>query len=131
MTDSDRLIAWLDYPYPVDPTGGKNMTAHTPGPWNVEASVNCDGCETLVEQGSYVIADCWPDRFVKSNMTHDYETCKANARLIASAPALLAALKDVADRIQAGDRFERLPPWAQEIVSQARAAIAQAQGGKP
>lgn len=98
------------------------MSSFTPGPWHVEAS--------LISDGGYVIADdemglsiCarspWPTRIDESH---------ANARLIAAAPEMLAALKDAMRSSRKdfkgpdGDRQHR------EAYAEQFAAIAKAEG---
>ena len=62
------------------------MTTHTPGPWHVgDEDMVADG--PFICAGSTMIADVW------CGLPGD--TFKANARLIAAAPDLLAALKHV------------------------------------
>ena len=91
---------------------------HTPGPWWVEGgdpnaaqgadqwpNIHADGYEVVGAQGLY----------------GDYDTDMANARLIAAAPDLLAALMMVLDDPQALDGR----PRTAECV---RAAIAKATG---
>ena len=57
------------------------MSAHTPGPWQ------CDGVEVQTLQGGAVV-DCTSGYDLMA-----YNEACANARLIAAAPDLLAALK--------------------------------------
>lgn len=60
------------------------MNAHTPGPWNVLPWFAPSGAEiTTVQALNRTVADC----------PGEDETAKANARLIAAAPDLLAALE--------------------------------------
>lgn len=49
------------------------------------------------------------------------------ARLRPLNAELLAALREIADIIQGGDKLERCEPWAQELIRRARAAIAKAE----
>ena len=64
------------------------MTPHTPGPWKAVGKVYVAGptgasiARMIVMAGSSVQKDCFNE-----------ETAQANARLIASAPELLTALK--------------------------------------
>lgn len=74
-------------------------TEHTPGPWAVDPD-DRPGMEWnnhIVQQASPHIAIC----FMTHSGKRDNSEAEANARLIASAPELLAALdllvKDVAD----------------------------------
>lgn len=109
---------------------------HTPGPWNLHA--HYDGAPMAVERadgsafvawdlyiahGDKVIADViartgycgWP---------HVDNACemKANARLIAAAPELLAALREV---VQNEAAWREMPPGFRRDAS---AAIAKAEG---
>lgn len=61
------------------------MSEHTPGPWTVEAF---DRLDKQIVIGPYHIA--WVDA---DDLSH--EEAAANARLIAAAPDLLAALQEV------------------------------------
>jgi hypothetical protein len=87
-------------------------TKHTPGPWRYEP-----GTKTIrAVPSNYWLAtmDSW-DGAVDNN---------ANARLIAAAPDLLAALQALADKCVPG-----CTPYAKELPA-ARAAIRKAEGGE-
>ena len=58
----------------------------------------------------------------------DIDETREVERRINAFPDLVAACEKWADIIQGGDRFERMEPWAQECVSDLRAALAQAKG---
>ena len=85
------------------------MSKHTPGPWRVEA----DGVIVGPSNGFSPFGGCGCCDSPWMN-GHDGEACQANARLIAAAPELLGALKDM------GARYG--------LTEQARAAIAKAEG---
>ena len=69
------------------------MAEHTPGPW--EAVENGGRLATDVFAGDLQIADCdWPQGEL------DGVTLESNARLIAAAPSLLAALKEVLAHVE-------------------------------
>jgi hypothetical protein len=100
-------------------------TQHTPGPWRV------------VADGQYIQAD--RRHAVNPQQQHDLDIChvhaiefyageaQSNARLIAAAPELLAALREIADSAPA------LPKKAKsctQLRAIARAAIAKATGGE-
>ena len=84
------------------------MSKHTPGPWSVDA------IETTLVRGPdrYPIAD--PERHFR-----EITECEANARLIAAAPDLLAALKMM------------ISDWdgEPEDIAEAQDAIRNAEGG--
>ncbi|MEE9149944.1 MAG: hypothetical protein V3U27_21410 [Candidatus Tectomicrobia bacterium] len=86
---------------------------HTPGPW---MTIPPDRCIYHAD-GKRVVAVA----------QHDFTEIEANARLIASAPALLAALESFTysyDDDAAGDLQIRM----EAIIEQARAAITDAKG---
>ena len=57
---------------------------HTPGPWRGNETPDRDGL--VRDGGGHVVAQCFPEYF-------GVEGAKANARLIAAAPEMTAALK--------------------------------------
>ena len=101
-----------------------NKTQHTPGPWTISDEVNADGDETgayLINtlENQYVpLGDQW--RGLAKTYT------EANARLIASAPELLEALKELhkLDSATNGVETKRYD----NAMNAARAAIAKAEG---
>jgi hypothetical protein len=121
------------------------MIGHTPGPWRIWSEKDSGGrlsvlevCETQ-DRGRHShfasVAKHWPE-------------AEANARLIAAAPDLLAALKDLAEAvesmqatfgcIQGGhpeeDDMHFHEKWAEEFLKErmepVRAAIAKAEGNQ-
>jgi len=84
------------------------MTTHTPGPWWFSAA----------EEGYYVagVGD--------KELTNLIQ--KEDARLIASAPELLEALKLMVARFEPNAWANEIKP--REVIEQARAAIAKATG---
>jgi hypothetical protein len=110
------------------------MSEHTPGPWKEETVHTANGyaIQVLGDKGqvsSVVVADL-PLKFsyLPVNGHHaTWDKQMANARLIAAAPALLAALEDLLDLGRAG--FIRGEDIAvTRAVDAARAAIAKAKG---
>ncbi|MCG7328029.1 hypothetical protein [Achromobacter sp. ACRQX] len=117
------------------------MTTHTPGPWEEYKGI------VSAENGSvFSIADC-RNAFVGSNWSGtDFATRShrdANARLIAAAPLLLEALKDLLayhsqptgfdtavcmDDKQFGEFLKGITANGDELAAKARAAIAKATG---
>lgn len=97
------------------------MTEHTPGPWAV--SSHHGRLTVATHDGSMIIADC--------RVASDDEF-QANARLIAAAPEMLAALRYAVDVIEeaAGGRESQLSSDEQAALAQARAAIAKANGAE-
>ena len=99
---------------------------HTPGPWGVEDPMG--HCLTIVGNPSAPVYDwkwvatCdWPD---EDNQLLTSAEVKANARLIASAPALLEALK-LADAALSGSNMNM-----KAVERKVRQAISQAEGGE-
>ena len=88
---------------------------HTPGPWETKGTA---GHETHGQSAVY----CDDGKDIA--IVYDGD---ANARLIAAAPELLAALKLAASALDASAALRR-PGWEEElvIVREARAAIAKA-----
>ena len=99
-------------------------TKHTPGPWvavklqdrtayNIFVPGHCTALLTL-EPGKY------------DGASPLCENVQANARLIAAAPDLLAALREA---FRAFAFYDEGPVWADSTIAKARAAIARATGG--
>ena len=102
----------------------KQKAAHTPAPWRIEWNTAQGG------EGHYItdINDMGEISRIAAVLFHDDtdgET-RANARLIAAAPELLAALKDVLRIAQAASVGV---PGNSPRLDRARAAIAKAEGG--
>ncbi|HEV2674109.1 MAG TPA: hypothetical protein VGV37_06165 [Aliidongia sp.] len=101
-----------------------SVAKHTPGPWsNDDGLVN--GIETrprFRRPGSHSVsidifdASDWP--------AEQHDEALANADLIAAAPDLLAAIKELVDITDQGDTMD---VW-REALTAARAAIAKAEG---
>ncbi len=101
------------------------MTEHTPGPWEWYWRVNDDNLE----------ADCGVLSDVKSGRARSICRCprfeaedqwRANARLIAAAPDLLAALKKIEEHWGGTPEDLMLPPLS--LMFDVRQAIAKADG---
>jgi hypothetical protein len=88
--------------------GGNKLMEHTPGPWKIGKDTRVIGADSEVV--------CF------GNSANDKN--KANARLIAAAPELLEALKEII-----GECPDPKLPYGHRINEIARAAIAKAQGG--
>lgn len=115
------------------------MNAHTPGPWQVcndhmvfsalgadsgdgaKAESN-DGWCICICQGDEVPMTSWGG----TNVPLGWGPTRANARLIAAAPELLAALKDVVGWVPGSSAF--FTDGSSAAVERARAAIAKAEG---
>ena len=107
------------------------MTEHTPGPWAVDSNNRVIGPPRPHKQGATIGLDTGV-HLASVKDTICYVTCltlaaqPANARLIAAAPDLLAALEQlVTDWQDVPDPMDR---ESQGPFEQARAAIAKARG---
>lgn len=70
------------------------MSDHTPGPWRVEQESSNDGEAEVIAAADRTI--CWTaDTWVDDDCGVITDEDRANARLIAAAPELLAALKEM------------------------------------
>ena len=107
------------------------MDKHTPGPWNVVLEDQRDYIGHYIDDGNKTIAET-----VCAEAGTVSEEEAANARLIAAAPELLAALEDVELRCTQAriastigrekGRVDFLRGELERIAGQARAAIAKA-----
>jgi hypothetical protein len=112
--------------------------SHTPGPWQVgELNGKYYGTDVLTESGELIVyrlgsSDTAPsERATPNGYDGHYERAEtlANARLIAAAPDLLAALKALVAGVERDDNpldeghFQDSPE-----MEDARAAIAKAEG---
>lgn len=112
---------------------------HTPGPWISVPNVGNGEYNHTYHIGS--ACESGPDRIAKqsavasdSDFSVSADECEANARLIASAPELLAAAKYAIDNLDAAAKegIVAAPRWFQcqllESSKMLRAAIAKAEG---
>lgn len=91
-----------------------NTTKHTPGPWSYTSrgDIIGNGCSlALVKSSAAIVSE---------------EQDKANARLIAAAPDLLAELQEMAEVLNSGIICRIEPDSAK--AAKIRAAIAKAKG---
>ena len=104
------------------------MSKHTPGPWEWYGPNLLCGGERQSENILNSADDGRPYGDHAALIEHhwDGDVAKANARLIAAAPELLEALKEIVDAAD-GAGWEQLDP----SFKKARAAIAKATGEQP
>lgn len=98
----------------------QNLT-HSPGPWTYEVARTCD-----TKVSFDISAPHGPtfDRFDVAHLTNPYSgTAEGNARLIASAPELLAALKEMHAAFRFYSKGHEL-----NAIQSAHRAIAKAEG---
>jgi hypothetical protein len=105
---------------------------HTPGPWTIDEEtpyrVRAESCTLRTGRtiASPLIADMVPDKDHQGISIHQvpvYEECRANARLIAAAPDLLAACERLIAAL--GGEYAA-DAEGQDDVAFARAVIAKA-----
>lgn len=100
---------------------------HTPGPWFIEHDASQFENHAAISAKTHGML-----AHVVWKMEDDDQTpeCEANARLIAAAPDLLAALREIS--ADYADRFDlespSTNPGIKIVIEQARAAIAKATG---
>jgi hypothetical protein len=94
-------------------------TQHTPGPWKVKA-----GSNAVLAGRKQICSHVNAASVLPVNIVQDYEIATANARLIAAAPDLLEALKDIVEF------WDSIVPTdaVNQMHINARAAIAKATG---
>jgi capsular polysaccharide biosynthesis protein len=92
------------------------MSKHTPGPWNLYPNNASD----------WVVRKMFPD----GQESHEIARCQSgvdNARLIAAAPDLLAALKMAVSALERSD-YIQMDGDSVDVIDVSRAAIAKAVG---
>ena len=95
---------------------------HTQGPWTHATSDDWDGAYVTDKHGR-VIADCQGWDIPGASCEVETDEAKANARLIAAAPEMLAALEELcADKYLAD-------PINADRMEKAKAVIAKVKGG--
>jgi hypothetical protein len=104
------------------------MSAHTKGPWRMEGSEEDPYGQIAVFADSRLVCELWQD----DAPDRDYnEEQHANARLIAAAPDLLAALNGIIGLVQLVQHRDDLPlnlnMFANHRYVEALAAIAKAE----
>jgi hypothetical protein len=115
----------------MNPQNTQTSATHTPGPWHMIPDAS-DFTRAVSRSPAY---DPFPIARVNMGKTHatdeDFAELKANARLIAAAPDLLAALESACDDITLltiGRCPRSLVDEIMQRYTQARAAIARAKG---
>ena len=99
---------------------------HTPGPWRIKSDPMHFDTLTTVEGGAIGVRKPFGvQMIVQVGGDSDFQEAEANARLIAAAPELLEALKEIIAAAD-GDGWNQLDA----SFATARAAIAKAEGEK-
>ena len=105
------------------------MSAHTPGPWVFIKESGTPGKDDNDMGGIHapgVEVVCWFGNGTTYYPSEGSPPSEANGRLMASAPELLAALKDVVGWVPGSSAF--FTDGSSAAVERARAAIAKAEG---
>ena len=109
-------------------TGAADSAQHTPGPWGYNTEESADSASFLISDGELPIAR------VRISGARPLSELRANARLIAAAPHLLAALEELEwahSRLLDSESLV-LPGDDERLIHAgeiARAAIARSKGG--
>lgn len=104
--------------------------SHTPGPWltdieNPVTDIKATGFLEVLDDANGTLA------FVNCESMPPSKEDFANARLIAAAPELLAAVEDLLDVLDMEtDAQKEVSEQTQEVLDAAYAAIAKAKGGQ-
>lgn len=94
------------------------MSAHTPGPWHVSNPTS--GANEISDSDGTVLGKAMPP-----GINFDHPTMRANARLMATSPQMLAALKRC--RALLSPAFCAGDPAAEEMRTLVRTVIASAE----
>lgn len=96
--------------------------SHTPGPWTLNRVAYSDASAVFVMSGKSTVCEVYP-------RPQGAESREANARLIAAAPTMLAALEVIAAWTPSASPNEPGGMSIMDAIDAARAAIARAKGG--
>lgn len=99
------------------------MSKHTPGPW----LINPHDKISIIGPDGFTIANCRNSSFHRNAPNYDRQ--EANARLIAMAPELLEALRNIVNQQLDYERVNNLSPkpgrkYCWDVTEQAAAVIA-------
>lgn len=97
---------------------------HTPGPWEFKTAANGDN--GILAEGTGVFAEAFAE--IRHGGENARDEALANARLIAAAPDLLAALKALRLQALQSTVNDRANEWGMEALGLARCAISKAEG---
>jgi hypothetical protein len=108
-------------------------TKHTPGPWTI-VETGIDGLGTViceVSQGANIEPDTGAESLYQIGIMSDFgdtttEEARANAALIAAAPEMYEALRELEEAIRTEDKLN--PGRIVTAEKLARAALAKAEG---
>jgi hypothetical protein len=101
-----------------------NTHTHTEGPWMYATGEDWDGAHVTDKHGR-IVADCQGCDIPGACGEVGTDEAKANARLIAAAPEMLEALREMLSMF--GDH-EQYDEDSAQVISQTRQVIAKAEG---
>lgn len=107
-------------------TAGQFQDQYTPGPWRAQGT----GIYAQVDGKPYLLANCASD--TSTDHPRILQGC-IDARLIAAAPSLAAALRAMVnwdEKWKAGERTDKALETIEDVLEQARSALADIDGGK-
>ena len=102
-----------------------DMSEPTPGPWAISGDYGLLSSEIVARDGRRAIASVWTKRAGVRDEYDSWPEGEANARLISSAPDLLAACEAVLDWLEHG---RLVGTSSRSLVDQLEAAIYNAGG---
>ena len=108
------------------------MTEHTEGPWAISGDYGLYGSEIVAPNAyTHAIATVWTKRIAEKGTLLEWPEGVANARLISSAPELLAACEEALRFIASPQGVG--PHYDDALLARAQieAAIHKARGQKP
>jgi len=108
--------------------GRSDVMAHTPGPWTVGGQSDNPGEAEEIAAADRVIAWTADSYDYDDDEGHITQEDRANARLIAAAPELLAALRSAVTILSGWECTHKADDGDTETVRLCKAAIAKAEG---
>ena len=107
-------------------------TKFTPGPWQYRFKTIKDDWGEVRRHDGRLVAKCvfgwWTDDELNEHRKNKTDPAAANASLIAAAPDLYAALKDLDDAFCGENRTKEDRFRSRQAIIAARAALAKARG---
>ena len=90
------------------------MRTHTPGPWKLRRAESYYEHDFILHAGPHIIAWSFPK--ADRNNTRKKGEHIANAKLIAAAPVLLEALREMTERIEDHPAYQALTEGEEDLT---------------